>query len=324
MSNKHPADGPKTSKYRTESAHRRRIAELAKGQHGVVALSQIEDCGLSASAVRGRVEAGDLHRVQQGVYAVGHLLLTREGRFMAAVLACGDGTLLSHRSAAALWGIRKDGWRKVDVTAPRRRGRAPGGIEAHRDLSIRPPDRTIVNGIPSTSVARTLVDLAGVVGTRELRNAITQAEVLRIFDLPSVREVLRRSRGRRGVARLRLAISEHDLRDERTRGELERRFLALCRRAQLPLPAVNVPIALEGAQVEADFLWAEAGLILEADGHKSHGTIAAFENDRRRDQRLQEAGWRVVRCTWRQVVNEPATLTRTLRKLLSDNRGRRA
>lgn len=317
MSPAPPADGPKTSGYRTESAHRRKIADLAERQHGVVGLAQLEGCGLSASGVRSRVAAGDLHRLQQGVYAVGHSLLMQEGRFMAAVLACGEEAVLSHRSAADLWGMRRDGRGRIDVTAPGRRGRAPMSIDAHRDGSLRAQDRAIVNGIPCTSAARTLLDLAGVVGSRELRNAITQAEVLRIFDLSAVREVLRRSRGRRGVARLRLVIALHDPRDERARGELERRFLALCRRATLPLPEVNAPVAIGEDQVEADFLWAEARLIVEADDRRSHGTVTAFEKDRRRDQRLQEAGWRVVRCTWRQVVFEPSPLISTLSKLLS-------
>jgi predicted transcriptional regulator of viral defense system len=315
-----PADGPKPSGYRTESAHRRQISQIAKQQHGLVALWQLESFGLSASAVRTRVGIGDLHHVQQGVYAVGHSLLSCEGRFMAAVLACGPRAVLSHRSAAELWGLRTGGRPRVDVTAPCRRGRSPAGIDAHRSDSLRAPDRTTLRRIPCTSVARTLVDLAGVVGARELQNTITQAEVQRIFDLAALREVIDRSRGRRGVARLRLAMSLHDPRDERARGEFERRFLALCRRFGLPLPEVNSPLAVEGVQMEADFLWRDAGLIVETDDRRSHATIAAFEKDRRRDQRLEAAGWRVIRCTWRQMVDEPSSLSRTIRKLLESRR----
>jgi hypothetical protein len=166
-------------------------------------------------------------------------------------------------------------------------------------------------------VARTLLDLAAVVSPRELRNAVTQAEVERVFDLVAVREVLGRSRRRRGVARLRGAIAEHDPRDERARGELERRFLALCRTAKVPLPEVNVPLAVGGTQVEADFLWRSARLIVESDDRYSHLTVTAFEKDRRRDQRLRLAGWEVIRCTWRQVVDDPEELGQTLRILLS-------
>lgn len=175
----------------------------------------------------------------------------------------------------------------------------------------------MVNGIPCTSVARTLVDFAAVASARELRNAVTKAEMLRVFDLSALEDVIDRSRGRRGIARLRLAIAHHDPRDERTRGELERRFLALCRRANLPSPEVNTPVVVDGIQMEADFLWREEGLIVEADDRYSHGTATAFEKDRRRDQRLEAAGWRVIRCTWRQVVAEPFDVVNTLRKLFA-------
>lgn len=295
----------------------RQVAAVAEGQHGVVSLAQLECLGLSETAVHRRVVAGRLHRAHQGVYAVGHALLTREGRFMAAALACGGDAVVSHRSAAHLWGLRQDHRGTIDVTAPRRRGRSPVDIDAHRDGSLRSVDRTLVLGIPCTSVARTLLDLAGIVSARELQNAITQAEIQRLFDLKALRELIDRSRGRRGVARLRLAISLHDPRDERAREGLERRFLALCRNAGLPSPEVNCPLAVDGVQMEADFLWRDAGLIVETDDRYSHHTITAFEGDRERDQRLKAAGWQVIRCTWRQVTGRSATLVSTLRLLLS-------
>jgi len=305
------------------SAHRpparpsdRVIAELAVQQHGVVSLAQLVELGLHVGIVDKRVAAGRLHRVHHGVYAVGHPLLSQRGWLMAAALACGAEAVVSHRSAAALWGLRPDGRPSIDITAPGRRGRTPLGIDAHRHGSLRPQDRTFVDQVPCTTVARTLLDLAGVLGARELRNAITKAEVLRLFDLVALQEVIGRSRGRRGVARLRRAIAEHDSRDERARGELERRFLALCRRAELGRPEINAPLVIEGVQIEADFLWRQAGLIVETDGRRFHGTAAAFEQDRRRDRRLQVAGWRVLRCTWRQVVDAPEELARDIRLLL--------
>lgn len=317
-------DGPKTPLYRRNSAHqpRRRatdrlIAELAERQHGVVALGQLADLGVSAPSVDRRVAAGRLYRIHQSVYAVGHRLLSVDGHRMAAVLACGSSAVLSHRSAAALWGIRRDSRNRIDVTAPGRRGRCPAGIDAHRDGSLCPGDRTEVRGVPCTSLARTLLDLAGVVSVRELRNAITQAEVEGIFDLIAVRAVIARGRRRRGVARLRRVIADHDPRDELAREELERRFLELCRRANLPLPEVNAPLLLEGDPIEPDFIWRKARLIVETDGRRTHGTVRAFESDRRRDQRLKLADWDVVRCTWRQVVDEPRGLARTIRVLLS-------
>jgi predicted transcriptional regulator of viral defense system len=315
------ADGPKTPLYGGKSAHRRvdiALAGLAARQHGVVALFQLAGMGLDSGILDKRVATGRLHRVHQGVYAVGHPLLTREGRFLAAALACGPRAVVSHRSAAAVWGIRQDRRRSIDVTAPGRRGRIPKGIQAHRHGSLHPRDLTVsTDGIPCTSVARTLLDLAGVVGVAELRNAVTEAEVLRLFDLSSLREVIARNRGRRGVARLRRAIAEHEPRDERAREGLERTFLSLCRRAGLPPPEVNVPLFLQGTQFEADFLWRDARLIVETDDRRSHATIVAFEKDRRRDRRLTVAGWRVLRCTWRQVSNEPADLTQSIRALLA-------
>lgn len=311
------ADGPQTGLYRGKPARRpvvdRGIAELAERQHGVVALGQLRDLGLGLNAVDKRTAAGRLHRVHQGVYAVGHRLLSANGHRMAAVLACGPDAVLSHRSAAALWGIRPDARNLIDVTAPGRRGRIPTGIDAHRHGSLRPADRTVLDGIPRTSVARTLLDLAGVVSVRELRNAITQSEVLRLFDLDSAQELIRRSRGRRGVARLKLAISLHDPRDELARYELERRFLEICRDSGLPSPIVNGPLSIGGASIVPDFLWRDAGLIVETDGRETHGTPRAFEEDRRRDQRLKVAGWEVLRFTWRHVVDEPTSVAHTVR-----------
>lgn len=292
------------------------IARIAESQHGLVAVHQLEGLGLRIGAIDKRVAAGRLHRIYQGVYAVGHSLLSTDGHRLAAVLACGPSAVLSHRSAAAHWGIRQDSRDRIDVTAPGRRGREPSGIDAHRHGSLHPSDRTVERGVPCTTLARTLLDLAGVVSPRQLRNAITQAEVQGLFDLGAVRRVIARSRRRRGVARLRRAISLLDPDDQRTRRELERRFLALCRRADLPAPEVNAPLSPAGIPIEADFLWRDARLIVETDGRATHGTARAFEEDRRRDQRLTLAGWDVIRCTWNQVVHEPESLIHTIRTLL--------
>ena len=236
---------------------------------------------------------------------------------MAAVLACGSDSVLSHRSAAALWGLREDPRTSIDVTAPNRRGRIPKGIDAHRDSSLSEDDRTALRGIPCTSVARTLLDLAGIVPVWELRKAVSETEVLRLLDLGAARKLIERSRGRRGVARLRLLLEELDPATKRTRSELERRFLSMCTRAGLSRPEVNVPLDVGDVRLEVDFLWRDARLIVEADSHRYHGTMSAFERDRRRDQRLEAVGWQVVRCTWQQVIREPADLAKTLRILLA-------
>ena len=282
-------------------------------QHGLVTLDQLAELGIGASAVRKRVERGRLHPVHTGVYAVGHALLSREGRFMAAVLACGEGAVLSHRSAAELWGLTQTMRPAADVTAPNRRGRMPTGIVAHRDGMLGASDRTEWRGVPCTTVARTLLDLAAVVSPWDLRKAVAEAEVRGLLRIPEIRALLRRCRGRRGVAQLRLCVDELDPSTRRTRSELERMFLGLCRRAGLPRPEVNVPLEAAGLRLRPDFLWRDFRLIIETDSRKFHGTASAFELDRQREQRFFAAGWQVVRCTWRQVERNPQELIRLLR-----------
>jgi predicted transcriptional regulator of viral defense system len=289
-----------------------RIGELAERQHGVVSLPQLQLLGLSARAVRSRVAAGRLTRIHRGVYAVGHGRLTLRGYWMAAVLAYGPNAVLSHRSAAALHGIRHDNRAKTDVALPSRSARPRPGIDVHRSATLTDTDLTTIDGIPCTTLARTLLDLAEVVEERAVERAINEAEVLRIFDLRAVEEVLTRARGRRGASVLRRVLEKYTG-PTLTEKELEERFFALCRAAEVPEPEVNVWITLaNGIAYKADFLWRSERLIVETDGWGSHGTRQAFEHDRRRDRRLSVAGWTVVRFTWRDVEREPAEVTETL------------
>jgi hypothetical protein len=190
------------------------------------------------------------------------------------------------------------------------------GIDAHRDGSLGAGDRTILNGIPCTTVARTLLDLAAWVPIWELRKAVSEAEVLRMLDHRAVRALIKRCRGRRGVARLRIVMDEIRPETKRTRSEMEREFLRLCERAGLPCPEVNVPLRVGGRTQRPDFLWREVGRILEADSRTYHDTDSAFQVDRKREQRFQLAGWQVSHCTWEQIFQEPATLAETVRGLL--------
>lgn len=323
-----PADGPKSGLRVDQSARRRgsaavwdaKIAELAGRQRGLISLEQLRSLGIGTETVNGRVKRGSLHPVHRGVYAVGHRALGRRGILLAAVLACGPDAVLSHRSAAELWGMRSWPGHPIDVTAGGRRGRERDGIYAHRDNSLVPGDRALFNGIPCTTPARTLLDLAGVVPLGDLRQALGQAEVDRLADFEALREVIARSRGRRGVRRLRMLVDELDPSTQRTRSELERRFLRLCRNFGLPAPEVNVTLDLGDIHLVPDFVWRQQRLIMELDGWRFHGTRSAFESDPRRRQRLQLAGWRVVSATWTQVVNEPAELARIVRGLLFVNR----
>jgi predicted transcriptional regulator of viral defense system len=296
------------------------ISRLAERQHGVVSLPQLQFLGLSARAVRDRVAAGRLTRIHRGVYAVGHGRLTIRGYWMAAVLAYGPNAVLSHRSAAALHGIRPDNRAKADVTLPSRSARPRPGIQVHASTTLQPADVTEIDGIPCTSLARTLLDLAEVIDRQGVERAVTQAEVNRVFDLRAVEEVLSRAAGRRGAGVLRGVLAQYDgptLTDK----ELEERFLALCRAASLPSPAVNAWITLDGGVAyKIDFLWRAARLGVETDGWASHGTRQAFESDRRRDRNLRLAGWDVVRFTWRDVEHEPEEVASVLARLWQDRR----
>ncbi|MGC1165763.1 MAG: type IV toxin-antitoxin system AbiEi family antitoxin domain-containing protein [Solirubrobacterales bacterium] len=322
---KQPADGPISRARADKSAHRprnragwdREIAGIANRQHGLISLEQLEGLGVDRKTAHARVDAGRLHRVHCGVYSVGHAPLTKEARYLAAVLACGPDAVLSHRAAADLLGIRENRRARIDVTAPGRRGRAPRGIDAHRDGSLAAADRMVIDDIPCTSVARMLLDFAGVEPVRELRKAVREAEVKRILDKGAVRELIKRSRGRRGVARLRMVLDEIHPETRRTRSYMESLFLEMCTRAELPRPEVNVSLRIGNDTFEPDFLWRDAGLIVEADSRQFHDTDLAFLDDRRREQRLQLAGWRVSHCTWWEIKHESRRLAETTRGLLA-------
>jgi predicted transcriptional regulator of viral defense system len=291
------------------------IARLAERQHGVVSLGQLQLVGLSKAAVSKRTQNGRLTRIHRGVYAVGHARLTSHGRWMAAVLAHGPSAVLSHRSAAALHGIRQTNRSNVEVTVPGSSARSRPGIDVHRSTTLKPADMTKVDAIPCTSVARTLLDLADIVDLRGVEKAVDRAEVLGVFDLRKVEEVLSRSVGRRGAGVLRRVLAEYE-RPMLTDRELEERLLALARKAGVRRPEVNAWIVLEdGTAYKVDFLWREERLIVETDGWGSHRTRRAFENDRRRDRRLRLAGWDVVRFTWRDVEREPEEVIATLAAL---------
>lgn len=168
----------------------------------------------------------------------------------------------------------------MDGIAPNRRGRAPQGIAAHRDGTLTSADRLLIDGIPCTSLARTLLDIAATETPNTLRYAVTQAEVEEIFDLAEVVELLKRSKGRRGVARLRLAIDHHDPLEQETRQELEKKLLRLFKRAGFRPPEVNGHLVVDGISLMPDLIWRDARLIVEADSRRVHGTLTAFEKDR--------------------------------------------
>jgi predicted transcriptional regulator of viral defense system len=280
-----------------------RIAGLADAQHGVVSLGQLERLGLSPRAVRNRVATGRLHRVHRGVYAVGRARLSVHGRRMAAVLACGPGAVLSHRTAAAALGLQRAGAR-IEVTVPSRSARRRSGLIVHRSPGLHPEDTTTVNGIPCTTTARTLLDLAAVASATELARAIEAAERLRLFDLHAVEAQLERAPGHPGAARLRAALVAYS-EPPPSREEFERLGFEVLARTPLGRPLVNTLIDTAEEQLEVDFCWPDRRLIVEADSWEFHKTRAAFERDRRRDLLLRAAGWTVIRITWRQLTQRP-------------------
>ena len=252
----------------------------------------------------GGYSGGGLHRVHRGVYAVGHLSLTRNGRFMAAVLACGEGAALSHISAAVLWNMLSGRGQAVHVTAPKKR--KVRGVVVH--WSPLDGERVRRDGIVVTTPARTLVDLADVVPRRTLERAFDEAQYLGL-DF----EEARPRHGREGSGRLASVLALHRPGTTRTRSELEELFLKLCDDHGIPRPEVNVQI--EG--FECDFVWREARLVVETDGAAAHGTRRAMERDPARDARLMAAGWRVWRLSYVQVVRRREETAEELRRLLT-------
>lgn len=293
----------------------RELAGLAGRQYGVVGREQLVDLGLSVSAIDRRVQAGRLHVLLPGVYAVGHRVVPREGQWLAAILRAGDGAVLSHRSAAALWGVQRSACRDpTDVTVPRS-SRPTSRIRRHH-ARLRPDEVSMRSQIPVTTLARTLFDVSAGTSVEGLEGTIRQAEYLHRFQLRDLERMLERHPGRRGARTIRACLLRLGRGPRgRTRSKLETRFAALLSRTPLPNPELNALLDLGGDKVEADCLWRERRLIVELDGGEAHRTRVAFESDRERDRRLQGAGWRVIRVTWRQL-DEPTALLEDLKRLL--------
>jgi very-short-patch-repair endonuclease len=267
----------------------RRVAGIAARQHGVVSTAQLKSAGLDSTAILRRVRRGLLHRVHPGVYAVGHSCLGIDGRWMAAVLACGRRAVLSHRSAAQLWGLLAVTSQPVEVSIPGGGGRKRlPGVQRHRSRTL--TDEAIVRhrGIPVTIPARTIADLQRVLPAKQLRAAVRQASVVGL-DLPEEVEA------------------------DFTRSELEHRFLRLCRRHRLPEPAINAPVG----RFTVDFLWRNRRVIVETDGYRYHRGKQAFEDDRARDLELRTMGYEVVRISFRQLVDDPGAVGIALKILLA-------
>ena len=233
---------------------------------------------------------------------------------MAAILATGPGAVLSHRSAAALWRLRQSLRALIDVSVDARRYPHPT-IEAHR-VRLQPDEVTVHDGIPVTTVARTLLDLAAVVPRHQLERALREAEFRQLADRTPLATLLERYPTRRGTRALRSILESGRVGAGITRSQLEERFLALLDGAGLPRPELNAHVDVGGRLVECDCLWRSDRLIVELDGYAGHGRRTAFEDDRARDRSLAAMGWRVVRLTWRQVHHRGRAVAADLRAML--------
>lgn len=291
------------------------LARLAGRQAGVVSRRQLRELGYSEAAIGRAVSAARLHRVHRGVYAVGHRLLSAHGRCHAAVLACGPDAVLSHASAAWLWGLQPKLGSLVEVSIPTR-GHPRKAIQVHHLLSLGTEDRDKSEGLPVTAIPRTLLDLAATLRRSPLDHAVQRAERLDLLDLGKIDAVLERRRGAPGTVALRRALEIYRA-PVFARSRPERLFLDLVKKAGLPHPAINTYVA--GHEIDA--YWERERFAVEVDGWDAHRSRAAFEQDPVRQEELKLAGIDSIRLTARRIEREPARVAERLAILLDRRRG---
>lgn len=270
---------------------------------------------MSNDAIRHAAKTGRLHPVFRGVYALGRRQIGRSGRLFAATLACGEGAVISHRSAAALMGLLDKGPASIDVIAPAWRGRKIDGIHRHDVRRPQPWETGTCDGIPCTSPARTFADLAGDVGMRTLRSAFERAAARKLLCLEAIEASI--GSGRRGTRDLRALLDEWRgaapvLAQGRLKSPLEAKILPLLAKRGLPMPLTNVPVELADGQIEVDFLWPRHRFVLEADSRAFHATNAASERDRWRDRELMRVGYSTLRVTYLQAETEAGAVVETI------------
>jgi hypothetical protein len=293
---------------------------LAARQGGVLSLEQLRRLDLTQRAAAYRADEGRLHRVHRATYAVGHRALGRVGELRAALLACGEGAVVSHGTAAALWGLRDQWPVLIDVTVPQQRGRKIDGIRCRRCRYPLATEVAMHEGVRCTTPARTLVDLAGMLGDPSLRKAVERAAVLKLLDLPALDGSLQAAQGRRGILALEAIAAEWRSEDGAApdvRSDFEALVLPRLLAMGIPRPGCNVPLRPQGERLVVDFLWDERRLVVETDGRETHATPVAFQRDRRRDQLLVADGYRVVRVTWNQIHRERDAVVGRIRSALT-------
>jgi hypothetical protein len=286
------------------------VRELAEAQHGVFATWQLLDLGIGEDIVRSRREVGVAIPLFQGVYALGRRQLTREGEWMAATLACGQGAVLSHFSAGHLWGLCRS-YGPVEVLR-RSGGATHRDVRLHQTRRLEPYEVTIERAIPVVSIERALLDLASRTDGKRLERMFVQAYKSGRLSWARLGCVLGRRRGCKGVGRLRWIAAEVVPGALETRSVSEVDFLALCRRSSLPTPSVNVLAA--GHLV--DFLWPAQKVVVETDSWRYHGDGLAFEHDHQTDVDLIAAGYEVHRTTYKMLERNPAPFLRNVHRAL--------
>jgi very-short-patch-repair endonuclease len=292
-----------------------RLARIAERQHGVVTTRQLAALGIRGTAVARRVAGGRLVRLYRGVFAVGHFQGTREAHWIAAVMASGRGAVLSHLDAASLWGIYESRAKVIHVTTATRSMRTQPGIRIHRSRRLDPADVTVKDGIPVTTVARTIIDLTDILNSDRVLRAIREAEYLKLLDLDTLIAAVQRGNGRRNLAALNTALARHRP-GQIVREELEHRFLELVHAAGLAEPQTNVRVQTKRRKYRVDCLWPREGVAVELDGRDAHARETAFEDDRARDAALSAIGLRPLRFTWYRVTTEGAEVIAELKATL--------
>jgi very-short-patch-repair endonuclease len=268
----------------------------------VISREQLLGLGLTPAAIRHRIAKGRLHPVGRGVYVVGRPELTQHGRWMAALIATGPEAVLSHRSAAALWGIAKQKGNAIHVSVPAHLRRSSSrGITVHRRNGL---NATTHRGIPVTTPIDTLIDLASETAAREVEAAVNEADKLDLVDPETLREAIEPIR-RPGTAQLKAVLDQYTPTDS----ALEREFLRIVRRAGLPKPLTGEKV--NGHRV--DFFWPDLHLVVETDGLRYHRTPAQQAKDRVRDQDHFVAGLRSLRFTRAQIRFDGARVEAVLR-----------
>jgi len=286
------------------------VRKLAERQHGVVARRQLLECGLSSELVKGRLVSGYLVPIYEGVFAVGHLRITRWARWMAAVLATGPHAVLSHGSAAEVWAIHRS--KGLPEVTRRSGGTTRSAVLLHQTRVLEPVEMTIEAGIPVTSLERTLLDIAASRDERQLEHDVVAADRTGRLRWSELQRLLDRTPRRPGVGRLRRVANRVSPHAVDAKSPIEVDFLALCREAGLPEPSVNV--FASGHLV--DFLWSAQRVVVETDSYSYHGDRLAFERDHERTVALVAVGYEVHRVTRRMLSRDPDSFMRLVRRSL--------